>query len=113
MTNTPSQTPYHHLPLLAPAQAAKHIIVNEALSRLDARLHIHVQSMSQVAPPPAPNHSDRFIVPLGAQGDWSELQVGALVSVGPDDQWSETWPDAGWIVWVHDSQQLIIWSGTD
>ena len=39
------------LPLLQPAQAQKHVTVNEALVRLDAALHLSLLSISTATPP--------------------------------------------------------------
>ena len=39
------------MPLLQPAQAQKHVTVNEALMRLDASVNLVIQSVSQVSPP--------------------------------------------------------------
>ena len=47
MTDTPQMS----LPLLAPAQAQKHVTVNEALARIDALTHLVLSSVSVASPP--------------------------------------------------------------
>ena len=47
MTDTPRMS----LPLLAPAQAQKHVTVNEALARIDALTHLTLASVSLTVPP--------------------------------------------------------------
>ncbi len=43
-----------HLPLLAAAQAQKHVTHNEALSALDAIIHLSVLDRQIDSPPPSP-----------------------------------------------------------
>ncbi|MGS4884678.1 DUF2793 domain-containing protein [Roseibium sp. MB-4] len=58
------------LPLLAAAQAQKHVTHNEALLTLDALSQPVVQSRDLTAPPAA-NEGDLFLVAPGATGDWA------------------------------------------
>ena len=50
------------LPLLAAAQAQKHITHNEALILLDAVAQIAVRAIDQNAPPASPLAGDRYLV---------------------------------------------------
>ncbi|WP_420338219.1 DUF2793 domain-containing protein [Roseibium sp.] len=58
------------LPLLAAAQAQKHVTHNEALLTLDALSQPVVQSRDLTAPP-AGNEGDLYLVAPGATGDWA------------------------------------------
>lgn len=58
------------LPLLAAAQAQKHVTHNEALLRLDALLHPVVKSRT-VNDPPAAAEGDLYLVASSPTGDWA------------------------------------------
>jgi hypothetical protein len=57
--------------LIEPAQAQKHVTVNEALIRLDALASGQVLSAALSAPPTGAVDGDRFVVAAGAAGDWA------------------------------------------
>ncbi len=99
-------TPNLSLPLLAAAQAQKHVTVNEALSRLDGLVQLSVISASLAAPPASPAEGDRCIVAAGATGAWAGWDESvALFSGGA---WLRLIPQTGWS--AHDvamSQQLV------
>lgn len=94
-------TPNIALPLLAAAQAQKHVTVNEALTRLDALTQASVLSVSVAVPPADPASGDRYVVASGAQGEWSghEGEIAFFVEGG----WEFAAPSAGWRVWVDDA----------
>lgn len=79
-----SETSRLALPLLAAAQAQKHVTHNEALLRLDALNHPAVQSRGLIAPPAA-SESDLYLIAAGATSDWA----------GRDDQIAE-WRNGIW-----------------
>ena len=56
------------LPWLMPAQAQKHVTVNEALRRLDGLVQAAVQSRSETSEPPSPDEGQGWILPEGATG---------------------------------------------
>lgn len=58
------------LPLLAAAQAQKHVTHNEALLRLDALGHPLVKTRT-LSSPPAAGEGDMYLVGAAAAGDWS------------------------------------------
>lgn len=66
-----SDTPRFGLPLVAAAQAQKHVTVNEALSLADALMQPVAQSASLPAPPDDPPEGTLHIVPAGASGAWN------------------------------------------
>jgi hypothetical protein len=66
-----SETPNLSLPLLAAAQAQKHVTHNEALLALDALVQCAVLDRDLAAHPPPPENGERYIVgpsPSGAVG---------------------------------------------
>lgn len=86
-----SETTRLDLPLLAAAQAQKHVTHNEALLRLDALSHPAVQSRDLTAPPAA-SEGQLFLVAPGATAEWAgrdgqvaELRNGAWEFYPPFD----------------------------
>jgi hypothetical protein len=79
-----SETMRLALPLLAAAQAQKHVTHNEALLTLDALSHPVVQSRALTVPPAA-NEGDLFLIATGATGDWASRD-GTLAE----------WRDGAW-----------------
>lgn len=65
-----SETARLELPLVQPAQAQKHVTVNEALMRIDGMVNLVLQSVDRVSPPPA-NDGDCWSVPPGGTGAWA------------------------------------------
>lgn len=85
------------LPLVAPAQAQKHVTVNESLTRLDALVHLTLTSVGTTAPPPAPAEGEAHSVGAGATGAW-DGQDGQL-AVFANGGWVFLTPQAGWQGW--------------
>jgi hypothetical protein len=67
MTNTP----HLDLPLLAAAQAQKHVTHNEALAALDALVQLAVKERGRTQAPGAPTDGDRYLVGSGASGGFT------------------------------------------
>ncbi|RKQ95656.1 DUF2793 domain-containing protein [Maricaulis maris] len=99
-----SQTsPRLDLPLIMPAQAQKHVTVNEALLRLDALVQTVVESASVDTQPADPDEGRVWIIPDGASGtDWSGYLPGSL-AVFRDGYWAAIPPQGGWRVHVRDT----------
>ncbi len=105
------ETPKFGLPLLQPAQAQKHVSVNEALVRLDGLAQLVLASVSRPVPPGVPREGDCFGVPVGAGAQWAgqDGQV-ALFSNGG---WIFIPPAFGWKAWVADLSANAIFDGSD
>jgi hypothetical protein len=103
---TTLETQHNALPLMAPAQARKHIIVNEALSAIDRRLHIRLMSVTIVHPPLVPSIGDRYGIPENATEDWSG-QSGSIAEWS-GHAWKFTRPDLGWIAHVSDADGVCV-----
>jgi hypothetical protein len=59
------------LPLVQPAQAQKHVTVNEALARIDGLAQLTLVSVSETVPPVSPAEGTAYGVPAGAANAWA------------------------------------------
>jgi Protein of unknown function (DUF2793) len=98
------------LPYLDAAQAQKHVTVNEALSKLDALVHLAVNSRVLAAPPATPVDGDRYLLPAAPSGVWAG-QAGKL-ALWLEGQWVFATPREGWRLWVSDEDVLLAFNGT-
>jgi Protein of unknown function (DUF2793) len=105
MTDTPNLT----LPLIAAAQAQKHVTHNEALALLDALVQLSVLSRTATAPPAVPAQGDRYLVPAGATGAFAgkATQIALFEGAG----WRFLPPRTGWQAFVADEQAVLVWNG--
>gem|GEM_PF-693494 len=99
-------TPNLALPLLAAAQAQKHVTHNEALMQLDALTQLSVVSRSLTVPPPSPAEGSRYIVADGASGGWASHSGDIAWRL--DGVWSFLVPREGWLAWVEDEAVQVI-----
>ncbi len=105
-----SETSNLKLPLLAAAQAQKHVTMNEALTRVDAALQLSVKSRT-LASPPVSIEGEVYLVAAAGLGIW-ETRDGALAfSVGGG--WDFLTPMSGWKIWVEDEAVWVVFDGTD
>jgi hypothetical protein len=106
MTDT---TPRSGLPLLAAAQAQKHVTHNEALLKLDALLFARVIDRDLAEPPDSPGDGDTYLIPAGATAAWSGRD-GALAHA-VDGTWRFYPPFTGLAAYVVDEALLIVFDG--
>ncbi|MEM9228838.1 MAG: DUF2793 domain-containing protein [Pseudomonadota bacterium] len=92
-----SETYHLSLPLVAAAQAQKHVTVNEALARLDTLAQLRVVSAVVTDPPADPVDGQSYIVPDTATGEWSGR--GPEIAVFANGAWAFISPKAGWCAW--------------
>ncbi|MEE1611213.1 DUF2793 domain-containing protein [Microvirga sp. CF3016] len=106
-----SSTPHLALPLLAAAQAQKHVTHNEALASLDALVQLAVKERNRSAAPAAPAEGDRFLVGAGATGAFAG-QEGciALFDLGA---WRFFAPRPGWRAYVEAEDLLVLFDGAE
>jgi hypothetical protein len=104
-------TPRLSLPLLAAGQAQKHVTHNDALTRLDALVHLTVDSRSQTVPPAVPTELSACIIPPGATGVFSGRTD--QIALFEDGGWLFLTPRPGWQVWVVDEAEHNLWTGTE
>ena len=85
------------LPLVAPAQAQKHVTINEALARLDAAAQLRVLSSALLVPPATAADGESYLVPAGATDEWAGS--AGRIAVWSNGGWLFLAPMAGWRVW--------------
>lgn len=85
------------LPLVMPAQAQKHVTVNQAFAILDTVTQLRVTASSVAIPPSSASEGDAFLVPAGAGGEW-EGRRGS-VAVWSNGGWTYLSPRPGWRAW--------------
>ncbi len=105
----PDASPFLNLPYIQASQAQKHVTHNEAVQFLDVVVQLSVRSASQVAPPASPTSQDRYVVPVGATGDWAGQDMS--VAAWAETYWQFYVPSAGWQSWVEDTNQLVVFDG--
>ena len=98
------------LPLLMPAQAQKHVTVNEALTRLDGQLDLVLQSLTRITPPEAVVDGLCWGVPAGAVNAW-EGQAGKI-AIGANGGWVFVQPAYGRRAVIADQGVTAIHSGS-
>ncbi len=99
------------LPYIMAAQAQKHVTHNEAIRALDAVVQLMVLDRDLTDPPVSPGDGDRYLVAVGASGDWTG-QTGAIAAF-QDGAWAFYAPAEGWIAWVADEDKALAFDGTD
>lgn len=99
------------LPLIAPAQAQKHVTHNEALTALDALIFLAVSSRRRTSPPAAPADGERHLIAAAATGVW--LGRDKSLAVFLDGGWRYYAPQAGWMARILDEQIVLSFDGID
>jgi hypothetical protein len=107
MTDT---TPRTGAPLLAAAQAQKHVTHNEALYQFDAFLCARFLDRDLTAPPSTPADGDTYLVHATATGDWTG-QSGKIAYCA-DGTWRFYAPFGGLVAYVADESKLIVCTGS-
>lgn len=105
-----ARTAQLRLPLVLPAQAQKHVTVNEALARLDALAQLRVLSRTVETPPVDVADGSSFIVPAGATDDW-QGRDGDL-AIRSNGGWVFVRPKDGWRAWDASSARNVSFDGT-
>lgn len=99
------------LPYLQPAQAQKHITLNETLLRLDALVQGAVETRFLAAQPSSPVDGARYILPPGKTGAaWGAMADHAL-AYWRDGVWEEIAPRSGFALFVRDENRLVAFDG--
>jgi hypothetical protein len=104
-----SVTPRLALPLLAAAQAQKHVTHNEALIDLDGLVHLAVKDRDLAAAPGGPVEGDAYIVAASPTGLWAGRS--GQVARFQDGVWTFSIPSDGWLCWVDDEEALVVFNG--
>lgn len=102
---------YHlSLPLVAAAQAQKHVTVNAALAKLDALAQLRVVSAVVTTPPGGVLDGQSYIVPAGASGAWAERET--QLAVFANGAWEFIQPKVGWTAWNEAEGASVTFDGT-
>jgi hypothetical protein len=106
-----SETVHLGLPVIAAAQAQKHVTHNEALRILDALVMLSVKDRDLSAPPGTPADGDRYLVhPPGSDGfAGKDNQIAHF----RDGTWAFYAPQSGWLCYVEDEAAALVFDGTD
>ena len=94
------------LPYLMPAQAMKHVTHNEALQRIDASLHLTVDSAS-ATPVEIPSAGMMCLIDDDATRDWTG-EDGKL-AYWQDGIWQFITPLNGWLAWFATDETLRVY----
>ena len=99
------------LPLVMPAQAQKHVTVNEALVRLDAAVQMRFTRSTLRSPSSSAAEGQCFLIPSDATAEWDGLagQIAARSNGG----WVYLTPSAGWTGWDVETATRIFFDGAD
>ena len=104
-------SPRHELPLLFSAQAQKEVVINEALVRVDALLHLAIQSEVD-APPSSPADGEAWIVGSAATGEWADN--AGKIAISSSGDWLFLQPTDGMRCWHIADRRFIhfdsVWS---
>src|SRR5690606_37097153 len=110
MSMSEQVTGRHALPLLQPAQAQKHVTVNESLLRLDGLVNLVLQGTARVQSP-AVVEGECWGVGAGATGAW-EGQAGRI-AIGANGGWVFATPQRGQRAFLLDRGAEAVWDGQE
>ncbi|ODN72444.1 DUF2793 domain-containing protein [Methylobrevis pamukkalensis] len=106
-----TQTPRAGLPLLAAAQAQKHVTHNEALVVLDALTGLCILDRDLTEPPSGAAEGECWLVAAGATGDWADED--GQIACRIDGGWRFLSPFPGLVAYVADEARLLIRRAAD
>ena len=97
------------LPLVMPAQAQKHVTVNEAFVRLDAAVQMRFARSTLRSPSSLSVEGQCFLIPSDATAEWEGLagQIAARSNGG----WVYLAPSAGWTGWDAETATRMFFDG--
>jgi hypothetical protein len=106
------QTTRLQLPLIAAAQAQKHVTHNEAVMRLDGLVQMTAKSYTTSAQPGSPADGDLYLLPAGKTGtDWGGYANHGVAHYY-DGVWHQYFPKTGWLSWAQDTSVLYYYTGS-
>lgn len=95
-----SETTRLQMSLVQPAQAQKHVTVNEALMRLDGMVGLTLESVTQPVPPAAVLDGQCWGVPAQAQAEWAGRS--GQIAIGANGGWVFVPPARGMRAFLRD-----------
>ena len=99
------------LPLVMPAQAQKHVTVNEAFVRLDAAIQMRFERSTLQSPPLDAAEGQCFLVPAGAAGEWAG--ASGKIAARSNGGWVYLTPSPGWTGWDLETASRMFFDGLD
>lgn len=105
-----SETARLQMSLVQPAQAQKHVTVNEALMRLDGMVNLILESASVTTPPATVLDGQCWGVPPSPQGAWAG-QAGRI-AIGANGGWVFGQAARGMRAFIRDRNMSAIHDGT-
>ena len=105
-----STTPRAQLPLIAAAQAQKHVTHNDALIELDALMFARFLSRNVSTPPASPADGDSYLVKATATGAWTGQN--GQIAYANGGVWRFAAPFTGLTAYVVDEAKLIVFNAT-
>ena len=105
-----STTPRAQLPLLAAAQAQKHVTHNDALLQLDTLLFARFLSRNMSIPPATLSDGDCYLVKPTATGAWTGQN--GQIAYANGGVWRFATPFTGLTAYVVDETKLVVFNGT-
>ncbi|EJL33889.1 Protein of unknown function (DUF2793) [Caulobacter sp. AP07] len=104
-------TPRLSLPYVAAGQAQKHITVNEAFARLDGLVQLAAESRAVATQPAAPGDGAVWVLPISATGPVWGGKAAGLIARHEAGAWEFLTPNAGYIAWIKDEGQALVFDG--
>ncbi|SFD68902.1 DUF2793 domain-containing protein [Roseivivax sediminis] len=105
-------SPILSLPYLAPAQAQKHVTVNEALTRLDILARLSVAAFAAETPPEQPAEGDVYALGAAPTDAWAGQPPGTVAAF-TGGAWLFLEPGPGWFAVARQTGEALVWTGTD
>lgn len=105
------QSPRLSLSYVAPAQAQKHVTVNETFRRLDALVQMTVKSRNVAGEPASPAEGDGYILPASPSGAvWDNFTAGDFAFY-QDGAWVSVTSVEGMRAYVADEGDMVAFDG--
>ncbi|RMH44567.1 MAG: DUF2793 domain-containing protein [Alphaproteobacteria bacterium] len=104
-----SETANLSLPLLQPAQAQKHVTVNEALLRVDAAAMLVLEALDVTQPPATAAEGQAWAVGPGAVNEW--LGQDGKIALSAGGGWAFLTPASGWRAFVRSISAMAVHDG--
>lgn len=103
-----SSSPRLQLPYILPAQAQKHVTLNDSLRRLDFLVQGCAKARNISAQPAQPLEGDSYILPASPTGEsWGQMTPHAI-AVFTDGYWEEFTPPVGFRLWDKSEDILLV-----
>lgn len=100
-----------NLPLLQPAQAAKHITINESLVAIDAAAQTRLSGVDQNSPPDERSIGHTYATGLNSSGAWTLHPHSLAVDLGTDWRFISLQP--GFRAVDLSDLSFILWTGSE